>query len=382
LSFGLDGSAVANSLLTKVEPVSYSRLFGFSIAAILSAIIVGSAQAATISTVPVGYAGNAPDTQVMSDGTTGYGAVPYNYRIGKYDVTNAQYAEFLNAKAASSDPYGLWNFSMDPSYPQDSPGALSRSGSGPYSYSVKPGNANKPVYYVSWYDAVRFVNWLQNGQGNGDTETGTYLITNGGPNSGTVLVPDATTRMAWASTNSFHWLLPSENEWYKAAYYNAVAASYFQYPFQSNAQPAGLAPPGNSNSGDFFNNGFPAYNYDGNGSYLTDVGAYPNSISPFGSFDMGGDVFQWNDTAIGSQYGYRGGWWGDDPSSSAASGRGYRRPISESDVVGIRVASVGSVPEPSTGLLAAMACGMIWYSKRFHRIARRASCSTTRASSR
>jgi formylglycine-generating enzyme len=357
---GFDGSTVANNSLTKVEPVShYARLFGFTVA-ILATIIVGPARAVTIATVPVGYAGNSPDPATGSL----YGAVPYNYRIGIYDVTNAQYAEFLNAKAAPSDPYGLWNFSMDPSYPSTSPGAISRSGSVPYSYSVKPGYANKPVIYVSWYDAVRFVNWLQNGHGNGDTETGTYLITNGGPNSGTVLVPDATTRMAWASTNSFHWLLPSENEWYKAAYYNAVAASYFQYPFQSNAQPAGLAPPGNSNSGDFFNNGFPAYNYDGNGSYLTDAGAYPNSVSPFGSFDMGGDVFQWNEATFDMGRGYRGGWWGDDPSQSAASGSGYARPAYESEVVGFRVASVGTVPEPSTGVLAVLACGIVWIARR------------------
>ena len=66
---------------------------------------------------------------------------------------------------------------MDPS---NSEGAISRSGSGPYSYSVRPGYANKPVVNVSWYDAVRFVNWLQSGEGNGDTESGTYTIANGG----------------------------------------------------------------------------------------------------------------------------------------------------------------------------------------------------------
>jgi formylglycine-generating enzyme len=333
------------------------RSIGVVTLAILAASFVGSAQAVTISTVPVGYAANAPDPATGSL----YGTVPYSYRIGTNDVTIAQYVAFLNAKASAADPYGLWNPSMDPSIPSDQSGAIYRSGSGPYSYSVKPGYANKPVFFVSWYDAVRFVNWLQNGQGNGGTETGTYLITNGGLNSGTVLVPDATTRMAWASTNSFHWLLPSENEWYKAAYYNAVAASYFQYPFQSNAQPAGLAPPGNSNSGDFFNNGYPVYNYDGNGSYLTDVGAYPNSVSPFGSFDMGGDVFQWNEATFDLGRGYRGGWWGDDGSQSAASLSGFARPTYYSEVVGFRVASVGSVPEPST--MALLACGMLWCCK-------------------
>jgi sulfatase modifying factor 1 len=315
------------------------------------------AAAVTIATVPVGGPGNAPDPAAGSL----YGAVPYNYRIGTYDVTNAQYVEFLNAKASVSDRYGLWDVNMAPA-PGQFEGAISRSGSGPYSYSVKPGYANKPVIYVSWYDAVRFVNWLTNGQGNADTESGTYLITNGGNDSGTVLVPDATQRALWATTNLFHWLLPSENEWYKAAYYNPANGTYYAYPFQSNSQPAGLVPPGNTNSGDFYNNGYPAYNYDGNGSYLTDVGAYPNSLNPFGSFDMGGDVFQWNDTTIGSSRGLRGGYWNLDPSISAASFRTGDNPALESNTgVGFRVASV---PEPSTGLLAVLACGLLWWKRK------------------
>ena len=35
----------------------------------------------------------------------------YAYSISKYEVTNTQYAEFLNAKAAS-DPLGLYSTSM------------------------------------------------------------------------------------------------------------------------------------------------------------------------------------------------------------------------------------------------------------------------------
>src|ERR1039458_5756727 len=65
----------------------------------------------TIVTVPVGDAGNAPDTLVMDDGTMGYGAVAYNYNIGKYDVTAGQYAAFLNAVAAT-DTYGCYNYLM------------------------------------------------------------------------------------------------------------------------------------------------------------------------------------------------------------------------------------------------------------------------------
>ena len=47
----------------------------------------------------------------MNDATTGYGSVDYVYEIGKYKVTNAQYAEFLNAVAVP-DTYGLYNPQM------------------------------------------------------------------------------------------------------------------------------------------------------------------------------------------------------------------------------------------------------------------------------
>src|SRR4051812_14233726 len=62
--------------------------------------------------VTVGEPGNRPDTQVMNDGTTRYGSVAHAYRIGKFQITNAQYAAFLNAKA-KLDPYQLYLPLMD-----------------------------------------------------------------------------------------------------------------------------------------------------------------------------------------------------------------------------------------------------------------------------
>ena len=117
--------------------------------------------------VTVGNPGNVADTAVMvADGTTGYGSVPYVYQIGKYDVTIGQYVEFLNA-VAKTDTYGLYSSS-------DMAGnfapyvGVGRSGSsGSYSYSVTgsdPQAANCPIFSVSWGDAARFCNWLENGQ--------------------------------------------------------------------------------------------------------------------------------------------------------------------------------------------------------------------------
>ncbi len=126
--------------------------------------------------VNVGDAGNNADS-------TGYGAVDYNFQMGTYDVTMAQYAQFLNAVAAA-DPYGLYSAGMGDSFYSPNAG-VSRTGSpGSYSYSVTgsaAGRDNMPMAYVSWGDAARFCNWLQNGQptgaeGDGTTETGAYLL--------------------------------------------------------------------------------------------------------------------------------------------------------------------------------------------------------------
>ena len=64
-----------------------------------------SAMAVVIETVPVGNVGNAGELSGAGAGGRGpdriCGAVDYAYNIGKYEVTNAQYAEFLNAAAAT-----------------------------------------------------------------------------------------------------------------------------------------------------------------------------------------------------------------------------------------------------------------------------------------
>ncbi len=91
------------------------------------------------------------------------------------------------------------------------------------------GDGNHPVNYVTWYDAIRFANWLNNGQVPGSTETGAYTLLGGTP---TPSNGNSITRNAGATV-----FLPSENEWYKAAYYNPATSSYFQYPTSSNTVP-------------------------------------------------------------------------------------------------------------------------------------------------
>src|SRR5439155_9178828 len=102
-----------------------------------------------LSFVAVTNAGNDADFN-------GKGAVGYDFRIGKYEVNNNQYAAFLNAVAAD-DPRALWSTNMS----VDNHGGIERSGSpGDYSYTVKPGMGHQPVVWVDFYDALRFCNWL------------------------------------------------------------------------------------------------------------------------------------------------------------------------------------------------------------------------------
>ena len=113
----------------------------------------------SLETVPVGDPGNALDP--VSD-PPGYGAVSYEYRMGKCEVTAAQYCEFLNA-VAEADTYGLYSTKMaDSSWYKCS---IGRDGSpGSYAYSVPAEWANRPVNWICFWDACRFANWLQNGQ--------------------------------------------------------------------------------------------------------------------------------------------------------------------------------------------------------------------------
>jgi formylglycine-generating enzyme required for sulfatase activity len=192
-----------------------------------------------------------------------------------------------------------------------------------------------PVNWVSFYDALRFANWLHNGQGGGDTGTGAYTITADG------ITNNSITRNAGVTI-----FLTSEEEWYKAAYFDGT--SYFEYPVGSDTQTGCVQPSGDTGN---------SANCNLVVGDLTDVGAYSRSASPNGAFDQGGNVWEWNDAIIdGSNRGVRGGSFRYDPSFLAASFRGEKTsPSLEFERVGFRVAMI---PEPSTALL--VAAGLAW----------------------
>jgi probable HAF family extracellular repeat protein len=315
---------------------------------------------ASLEFVTVGDPGNAADTALMNDYTWGYGSVPYLYEMGKYDVTVGQYCQFLNA-VAKTDPNGLYNSYMANS---NSTIGISQNGSsGSYSYAVTGSYAqaaNCPIFAVSWGDAARFCNWLQNGQptgpeGNGTTETGSYTL-NGAVTQSALM---AITRNAGAT-----YVIPTENEWYKAAFYKGGGANagYWAYPTKSNAAPDNsLALAATEfNDANYYKGG-----YTDPTNYLTPVGAFSVSPGPYGTYDMGGDVWQWNETAVtSSSRGLRGGEWGDSSGFLASSYRyDFDNPTDEYNGMGFRVAMV---PEPSSLalLVGAAIISLLWWRRR------------------
>lgn len=298
-------------------------------------MLTGTAFAVNVETVPVGDPGNAADTRY---GSPGFGSVGYVYRIGQYEVTAGQYCEFLN-KVAAADTYQLYNTAMAGT---QSGCGIGRSGSsGSYTYSVAPAFVNRPVNYVNYWCACRFANWLHNGQPAGaqeagTTERGAYTLDGYNGYDGRAIRRNR--GAAWAVT--------SEGEWYKAAYYKggSTNAGYWDYPTSSSAVPGRDLDDASGNNANYYEGQGP-YPID-SPYYTTQVGQFRNSVSPYGTLDQGGNVFEWNE-AIVYEYatevyrGLRGGAFPYGVADLYASDRNYGcTPNVALDNVGFRVSEL------------------------------------------
>ncbi|MEI8195968.1 MAG: SUMF1/EgtB/PvdO family nonheme iron enzyme [Phycisphaerae bacterium] len=318
---------------------------------------------ASLTMVPVGNPGNAADPYNPHSPYLGpFGSVGYTYNVGKYDVTAAQYTAFLNAVASTNDSYNLYNLSM-------ATGNLAACGiirtpvTGGYSYSVDTQHQNYPVNNVSWGDAARFCNWLSNGQptgieGNGTTETGSYTL-NGVTDFGGLM---AITRNPGAT-----YVIPTANEWYKAAYYdpslNNGLGGYWLYPTKSNSIPTNVLSSTGTNNANYYDNyGTGNGGYTDSANRLTVVGAFMDSPSAYNTYDQGGNVWQWNEANIFiyTDYymrGMRGGSFLDADVLMSSGRDASNNPTVGDYTTGFRVAEV---PEPtSVGLLGLGIIGML-----------------------
>jgi len=179
---------------------------------------------ATVASTPLFQYGTIGDINNQND-SAGIGSVSYEFKMGKFEVTNTEYVEFLN-NIGVTDTYEVYSSLMS-----EDRGGIWRSGSnGSYVYSVKTNYANKPATCISWYNAARYCNWLHNGkpsglQNNTTTEDGAYQLT------GNTGLP--------SRKFSAIYFIPSADEWQKAAFYKSGStnAGYWDYATQSNTAP-------------------------------------------------------------------------------------------------------------------------------------------------
>jgi len=296
--------------------------------------------------VTVGDPNNTADT-------TTYGAVSQTFDIMKFEFTNQQYVQFLN----SVDPNGnqtnaIYNASMG----SDARGGISftSGNSAGTKYAVRTNMGNKPVNFVSWFDAARVSNWLHNGAtSTSSMETGAYNLNNATSGNAVALIAGA------------RFFIPSENQWYKAAYYKggSTTAGYWAYATQSNSVPTSVTANGTGNGSAGSSGNFANYNrgadWNGQDGNVTTVGTNGLS-SAYDAFDMTGNVWEWNDldSSSSSSRGFRGGGWDSNSSNLSSSARNVINPSVESRGIGFRVASLSSdaaIPEPSM-----MVIGMVF----------------------
>jgi formylglycine-generating enzyme required for sulfatase activity len=268
--------------------------------------------------VTIGHAGNPADTSAEAN-PYGCGSVGYNYRIGKYEVTNAQWSAFT---AAAGVPTG---------------------NDGGYGNSAAYTDAQQPTNNVSWYEAAQFCNYLTSG----DKSKGAYQFSGNNTNPGSFL---GINRNAAISAYGTAYFIPTEDEWYKAAYYKPDGSGYSLYANGTNIAPIADVQSNYAN-GNYF---IPPWN----------VGTGTQEQN--GTFDMMGNVWEWNETICGyggyedtPYYGIRGGCFlpysnGDGLKSSD---RGWVSQDTEYYLLGFRVAS--EVPEPATLLLLGLGAAIV-----------------------
>ncbi len=289
----------------------------------------------TIDFVSIGDAGNAPDP------LTGYGVVPYEYRIGKYEISLDQIR-----KATSG---GLSNVVVwDGRIPD---GVLWLS--------------DQPGAFTKWYEAAAFVNWLNISKGH----QAAYNLTYSGNDLWNMALWSSEEAWTQGGANPFrhkgaHYFLPAENEWYKAAYFNPTTSNYFIYPTGSDKAPVSVA------SGTDPDTAVYGLTFELGPALVMEAGG----LSPYGTMGQGGNIWEYNESAFDGTNDSpderrvtRGGIWtpleeGEGADLLKSSYRGGSQAGFQSGPTGFRVASV---PEPSTyALLLMTGAGALWWARR------------------
>jgi formylglycine-generating enzyme required for sulfatase activity len=269
--------------------------------ALLSA--AGMTQAAMVT---IGDAGNAADS-------TGYGAVGYSYQISATEVTIAEFT----ASGAGDGNENYWND------------------------GVRTVGTAAPASYISLYEAMGYCNWLTSG----DINNGAYQFSGG--------VYQSTDRASAVTTYGTVYALPTEDEWYKAAYYTGNSGDLWSL-FANGTDT--IPTHGTTDGWNYYNNGY--VNGDPNYTWTTGYGGEEQN----GTYDMMGNVWEWMETSGGV---LRGGGYDASEFYLRSSDRHNYDPSVVEINIGFRVVAI---PEPATAMLLAIGGGIAWLARLKQRL--------------
>jgi formylglycine-generating enzyme required for sulfatase activity len=290
------------------------------------------------------------------DDALGRGSVNYEYKIGRFEVTTAQWAEFYSA--AFDRPQAQWIPWLVPPT-QAHWGAVSAPGqNGGLRWAVPAGNEMRPVGNISWRVAAIYCNWLCNGK---SLDRSAFL--NGAYDVSTFGGSQIFTDQATHNPGAQYWI-PTHDEWLKAAHFDPNKANpdgttggWWLY---SNGTDSPLIPGppgvGQANFGGFI---VPD-------AFTIPLGAYPNVQSPWGLLDVAGATAEWTEGIETGGQGikvriYEGSYWnspiGYSISDSVFAIGGSEFPSIDTYELGFRIAS--AVPSPPSAFVLAAAGSLL-----------------------
>ena len=296
-----------------------------------------------IDFVSIGDPGNPVDTGTTGSYFSSYGAVGYTFQMGKYEVSRDMITKANATVGSGGGGLGITLNNMT-----DFGGNI----------------GTHPATGMSWNEAARFVNWLNTSQSYAPAYKFTLQPGDGDYTANANIVLWQVGDTGYDASNPYrnsaaHYFLPSENEWYKAAYYSGSGSTYYDYATQQNAPTTPTA----------VGSGTAA----GSAVYGQSSGTGPANIdqagglSHYGTMGQNGNVWELQESAFtapndssSEDRAFRGGNWDDPELILRSSFRFNFDPTGELDFVGFRVASV---PEPSCAVLM-LGSGLILLARR------------------
>ncbi|MFZ2874365.1 MAG: SUMF1/EgtB/PvdO family nonheme iron enzyme [Phycisphaerales bacterium] len=336
--------------MTSRRRIAHALVFASLVLGLWAAPALAQPDPSGIDFVTIGATGNrgydGPDPNGLA---TGRGAVGYEYKIGRYEVTAGQWGEFFTAVAAQSQPLpwvtqpSIWHGT--------SPG---------------PSLQMMPVGGVTWRTAAMYCNWLHNGKttDRAGFMNGAYDVSTFGANSEGVF-----TDQPAHSPGARYWI-PTLDEWMKAAHYDPAkqnpdgsTGGWWLYLSSDTPLRYGLPPwlggNGQANAG---------FALQDDTQFGIPLGAYADSLSPWGLLDTAGATRELSETVFQNLGGVR---------YRLVKGSAWATPVGSTDTAwgiggvgmgvtdyayGLRLAA--AIPNPGT---TAVIVGGVWLARQQRR---------------